>query len=445
MDKPLHTLSLIETVKGIESRRFTSEEYTQALLARIALLDEKIQAWAWLKPVEAIKAARLTDSHLRLGGTPGPLQGVPVGAKDIYATAGVPTEMGSPAFAGHIPDKSARVVERLEAQGAFVMGKTVTTECAFLHPGKTRNPWNPMHTPGGSSSGSAAAVAAGFVPAALGTQTNGSVIRPAAFCGVVGFKPTQGLIPIEGALTFSHTLDQPGLFTRHVEDAAWFAAALSGEGEKLVSTTPGRSEAPRLAAVKTPVWDQAGDDAKRNFAENIQAMHKAGARIEEVELPEPFGLAHGAIRTIMSVEAAFNLEELSLNQTPLLSATLRDFIAEGRETKAEVYLQALKLRSDLQGELERFLARYDALITPPTTGEAPATLEQTGNPAFCSIWSLCGVPAVTIPVGFGPLGLPLGLQMIGRQGDDEQLLSVARWCERGFSFPPWDEGGHGTK
>jgi Asp-tRNA(Asn)/Glu-tRNA(Gln) amidotransferase A subunit family amidase len=439
MDKPLHTLSLIETVKGIESRRFTSEEYTQALLARIASYDEKIQAWAWLKPEEAIKAARLSDRHLHSGGTPGPLQGVPLGVKDIFATAGVPTEMGSPAFAGHTPDKSARVVERFEDRGAFVMGKTVTTECAFLHPGKTRNPWNPTHTPGGSSSGSAAAVAAGFVPAALGTQTNGSVIRPAAFCGVVGFKPTQGLIPIEGALTFSHTLDQPGLFTRHVEDAAWLAAALSGEGAKLSPSIDACSTPPRLAAVKTPVWDQAGDDARRNFQENIQTLRKAGAHIEEVELPELFSHAHRAIRTIMSVEAAFNLEDLSINQTPLLSATLRDFIAEGKETKAVVYLQALKLRSALKEELERFLARYDALITPPATGEAPATLEQTGNPTFCSIWSLCGVPAVTIPVGFGPRGLPLGLQIVGAQGKDNQVLSAARWCEGWFSFPSWRE------
>jgi Asp-tRNA(Asn)/Glu-tRNA(Gln) amidotransferase A subunit family amidase len=438
MNKPLHALSLIETVKGIESRRFTSEEYTRALLARIAALDETILAWAWIKPEEAIKAARLSDRHLHLGNTPGPLQGVPLGIKDIFATAGIPTEMGSPAFAGHIPERSARVVERIEARGAFVMGKTVTTECAFLHPGKTRNPWNPAHTPGGSSSGSAAAVAAGFVPAALGTQTNGSVIRPAAFCGVVGFKPTQGLIPIEGALTFSHTLDQPGLFTRHVEDAAWLAAALSGEGAK-PSPTTSRSAPPRLAAVKTPVWDQAGDDAKRNFRENIEILRKAGADIEEIELPEPFGHAHRTIRTLMSVEAAFNLEGLSLNQASLLSATLRDFIAEGKETKAPLYLQALKLRSTLQGELERFLANYDAIITPPVTGEAPATLEQTGNPAFCSIWSLCGVPAMTIPVGFGPRGLPLGLQMIGRRGDDDQLLSVAWWCEGCFAFPHWRE------
>ncbi|MDO9229687.1 MAG: amidase, partial [Syntrophales bacterium] len=201
MEKPLHSLSLVEAAEGIKNRRFTSEAYSEALLARIASLDGKIGAWAWLKPEEAIKAARLSDLHLHSGAAPGPLQGVPIGVKDIFATAGVPTEMGSPAFAGHIPDRSAKVIERLEARGAFVMGKTVTTECAFLFPGKTRNPWNPLHTPGGSSSGSAAAVAAGFVPAALGTQTNGSVIRPAAFCGVVGFKPTQGLIPIAGALT----------------------------------------------------------------------------------------------------------------------------------------------------------------------------------------------------------------------------------------------------
>ena len=439
MNKPLHTLSLIETVKGIESRRFTSEAYTQALLARIASLDEDILAWAWLKPAEAIKAARLSDRHLHSGGTPGTLLGVPLGVKDIFATAGVPTEMGSPAFAGHIPNKSARVIERLEARGAFVMGKTVTTECAFLHPGKTRNPWNPAHTPGGSSSGSAAAVAAGFVPAALGTQTNGSVIRPAAFCGVVGFKPTQGLIPIEGALTFSHTLDQPGLFTRHVEDAAWLAAALSGEGAKLSPTTSECSAPPRLAAVKTPAWDQAGDDAKRNFKENIQMLLKGGADVEECELPELFGHAHRTIRTIMAAEAAFNLEEISQKQAPLLSSTLRDFICEGRTTGAVIYLQTLKLRSVLQEELERFLAKYDALITPPTTGEAPATLEQTGNPAFCSIWSLCGVPAVTIPVGFGPRGLPLGLQIVGAQGKDNQVLSTAHWCEGLFSFTPWRE------
>ena len=439
MDKPLHTLSLIEASQGIRSRRFTSEAYTEALLARIASLDEGIRAWAWLKPEEAIKAARLSDRHLQSGGAPGPLQGVPIGVKDIFATAGVPTQMGSPAFAGHVPDRSAKVIERLEARGGFVMGKTVTTECAFLAPGKTRNPWNPQHTPGGSSSGSAAAVAACFVPAALGTQTNGSVIRPAAFCGVVGFKPTQGLIPIEGALTFSHTLDQPGILTRCVEDAAFLAASLAEEGVQLSPSIPACSEPPCLAAVKTPVWDQAEDHAQQNFRENIQTIRKGGAHVEEIELPEIFSHAHRAIRTIMAVESALNLEELHRKQAPLLSSTLKDFIAEGEDARAVVYLQALKLRLTLKKELERFLEKYDALITPPTTGEAPATLEQTGNPTFCSIWSLCGVPAITIPVGFGLQGLPLGLQIVGPCGKDGQALSTAHWCERLFSFPSWKE------
>jgi Asp-tRNA(Asn)/Glu-tRNA(Gln) amidotransferase A subunit family amidase len=439
MDKPMHTLSLIEASEGIKNRRFTSEAYTEALLARIASLDERIRAWAWLKPEEAIKAARLSDRHRHSGETPDPLQGVPIGVKDIFATAGIPTEMGSPAFAGHIPDKSAKVVERIEARGGFVMGKTVTTECAFLFPGKTRNPWNPQHTPGGSSSGSATAVAAGFVPAALGTQTNGSVIRPAAFCGVVGFKPTQGLIPIAGALAFSHTLDQPGILTRHVEDAAFLAASLADDGAQLSPSIPACSTPPRLAAVKTPVWEQAGEDAKQNFRENIQTIRKGGGHVEEVELPEIFSHAHRAIRTIMAVESALNLEELHRKQTPLLSSILKDFIAEGTAAGAVVYLQALKMRLSLQDELDSFLTKYDAIITPPAAGEAPATLEQTGNPAFCSIWSLCGVPAITIPVGFGPQGLPLGLQIVGARGKDGRTLSAAHWCERLFSFPCWRE------
>ena len=437
MDKELHTLSLIEAAEGIKNRRFTAEAYTQALLARIASLDEGIRAWAWLKPAEAIKAARLSDDYLSSNGAPGPLQGIPLGVKDIYPTAGVPTEMGSPAFAGHVPTRSARAIELIEARGGFVLGKTVTTECAFLFPGKTRNPWNPLHTPGGSSSGSAAAVAAGFVPAALGTQTNGSVIRPAAYCGVVGFKPTQGVIPIEGALTFSHTLDQPGVFTRSVEDVAFLAASLAEEGTEGPSGACARSAPPILAAVKTPVWELAEEHARKQFEENIKTLRASGARVEEHELPEVFGLAHRAIRTIMAAESAFNLEELVHNKGPLLSTTLRDFVAEGQAVGAVPYLQALKLRLALRDELERFLARHDAIITPPTTGEAPATLEQTGNPTFCSIWSLCGVPAVTIPVGFGPRGLPLGLQLVGRKRKDRELLSTARWCEGHFAFPGW--------
>ena len=435
MDKTTPVLSLREALQGVTNRQFTCADYTQSLLHRITLLDGNIQAWAWLKPEEALKAARRSDSYLQAGGAPGLLQGLPVGIKDIFATAGVPTEMGSPAFAGHVPGKSARVIELLEKQGAFVLGKTVTTECAFLFPGKTRNPWNPLHTPGGSSSGSAAAVAAGFVPAALGTQTNGSVIRPAAFCGVVGFKPTQGAIPIDGALTFSHTLDQVGIFTRQVEDAAWLSAALARENAGLSRAFGARTTPPRLAAVKTPVWEQAEDYAKQHFIDTIVRLRTGGAEVEEVELPPLFSLVQQTIRTIMAVEAAFHLEELQTRQVSLLSSTLKDFLAEGKGRGAVGYLQALKIRLDMQNELERFLAKYDAVITPAATGEAPATREQTGSPAFCTIWSLCGVPALTIPAGFGPRGLPLGLQIVGPHGKDAQVLSAAHWCE-GLLFAP---------
>ena len=438
MNKPQPVLSLMEALQGVKNRQFTSAEYTQSVLNRITLLDGNIQAWTWLKPEEALRAARRSDSYLQAGGAPGQLQGLPIGVKDIFATAGVPTEMGSPAFAGHVPDKSASVIERLEKRGAFVMGKTVTTECAFLFPGKTRNPWNRLHTPGGSSSGSAAAVAAGFVPAALGTQTNGSVIRPAAFCGVVGFKPTQGAIPIEGALTFSHTLDQPGIFTRHVEDAAWLSSALAGENAGLSRALCAHSVPLRLAAVKNPVWKQAEDYARQHFIDTIALLRKGGAEVEEVELPPLFDFAQQTIRTIMAVEAALNLGELLLKQAPQLSSVLKDFLAEGNDVKAAIYSQALQRRLDMQDELERFLTKYDAIVTPAATGEAPATLEQTGSPAFCSIWSLCGVPAITIPAGFGPRGLPLGLQIVGRQGKDDQVLSAGHWCEELLSIPPWE-------
>lgn len=437
MDKPLYALSLEEASAGIRSRRFTCVGYTEALLARIASLDESIQAWVWIEPEEALKAARRCDERLDAGAEPRPLEGLPVGVKDIFATAGIPTQMGTPAFAGHVPAESAEVIRRLEAGGGFVMGKTVTTECAFLSPGATRNPWNLRHTPGGSSSGSAAAVAAGFVPAALGTQTNGSVIRPAAFCGVVGFKPTQGLVPITGALTFSHTLDQPGVLARSVRDAAGFAAALSSDGAPLLPAMPVRGTPPRLAAVRTPVWGQAEEHAQRMFAENIAALRKGGVSVEERELPDSFALAHRAIRTIMAVEAAFNLEALQRDKAPLLSPTLKEFLVEGQGHAAPAYLQALKVRRDLMAELAGFLAPYDALVTPPTTGEAPATLEQTGNPVFCSIWSLCGVPAVTIPVGLGPRGLPLGLQFVGTSGGDGRVLCAAHWCEELFAFSPF--------
>lgn len=429
-------LGLTEAWEGIRSGEITSFEYVSRLLDRIGELDGEIEAWAWLDRDSVLAAARACDDRLKGGEAPGPLHGIPVGIKDIFAVKGIPTEMGSPAFAGNVFDYSAQIICRMEKTGGLVMGKTVTAECAFLHPGKTKNPWNLRHSPGGSSSGSAAAVAAGFVPAAIGTQTNGSVIRPAAFCGVVGYKPSQGTIPISGALPFSPSLDQVGFFTRSAADAAWLACALSVSDTGPAGQIRPLLRAPSLAAVRTPVWDQAEGYAQRSLHSAIKLARGAGAEVEEVELPEFFAYAHSAIRTIMLAESASEHEELRLRKAPLLSSTLTEFLAEGREVPAVAYLQALKLKERLREELALFLDPYDAIITLPASGEAPDTLAHTGNPAFCSIWSLCGVPAVVIPIGVGPRDLPLGLQVVGGFGRDEEALAIACWLESLFGFQP---------
>ncbi len=436
MNTELYKLGLVEAARGIKSGIFSAEEYTRSLLQRIEEFDNAVQAWAHLEPGRALAAARRCDAKAQKSNSSGPLRSIPFGIKDIFDTKQLPTEMGSPIFAGNRPDQSAWIVKRLESQGGLILGKTVTTECAFLSPGKTRNPWNPQHTPGGSSSGSAAAVAAGFVPAAIGSQTNGSTIRPAAFCGVVGFKPTQGMLSTKGALTFSHTLDQVGVFTRNVADAEWILKAVVPERRLSCDLSEMSASRPRLAALRTTVWDQAEKPAQDHFLKSLEEIRKSGVEVFDVELPEIFNFAHQAIRAIMAVESAFNLEELRLMHAPELSKILTDFLAEGRELAAVVYLQALRLRRLLQIELLSFLLDYDAAITLPATGEAPATLAQTGNPAFCSIWNLCGVPAITIPTGLGPFGLPLGLQVVAAHGYDYRVLSIAARLEEIFSFEP---------
>ena len=356
------------------------------------------------------------------------LHGVPVGIKDIIATQGIPTTMGSPIFENHLPSASATVVARLEQAGAFVMGKTVTTEFAYYTPGKTRNPWNPAHTPGGSSSGSAAAVAMGFVPAAVGTQTNGSVIRPAAFCGVVGYKPTAGLIPVAGVHPFSPSLDQPGVFARSVADAALLAAALAERGVT-AGDAPPMAHPPRLTVVRSPVWNKADRYAQEHFLEVTGRLRTAGAEVEERELPPAFDEAHAVQRAIMCAEGARVFAELQSRDRGRISQRLNALIDEGLDIGDADLARALERQRRFAQELDTFLGACDAIVTPPTPGEAPADLTQTGDPAFCTIWSLCGVPAVSIPTGCGPSGLPLGLQVVGARFGDDRALSVARWCD----------------
>lgn len=427
----LFQLGVLEVLDALRSGRFSCADYTRSCLKRILALEPRIRAFAWLDPERAMALAEIKDRERRHGAAQ-PLHGLPVAVKDIIRTRGIPTGMGSPIYDGYVPESSAAVVEKLEAAGAWVLGKSVTAEFAYLTPGKTCNPWNPAHTPGGSSMGSAAAVAAGFTPAALGTQTNGSIIRPAAFCGVVGFKPSFGLISFSGAHVFSPTLDHMGVFARSVADAARFAACLAECAIAVEAMLPG--QAPRLTAVRSPVWPLASPAQQARFSADLAALRAAGAQVTEVELPPAFAGAHSAHRTIMLFEAARELGAIQDRRRDQMSEGLNRALDEGRAIPEVDYRAAKEFRVQLQRELEVFLEEYDTIVTPPAQGEAPADLSITGDPAFCTLWSLTGAPAVTLPTGLGEAGLPLGLQVVGRFGDDNRALAAAAWCESHLPF-----------
>ena len=433
----LHLLSATEAARLIRDGVITSEQLVDAYLTRIADVDAQIEAWAFLDPDYALRQARAADER-RLSGQPiGPLHGVPVAVKDIFDTADMPTEYGSALYAGRTPSRDAAVVSRLRAAGALILGKTVTTEFAYFAPGKTRNPYNPEHTPGGSSSGSAAAVSANMVPLAIGSQTNGSTIRPAAYCGVVGFKPTHGLISRHRALMLSRTLDHVGLFAHSVDDIALMAEQIIGYDDNDPDTRPRAripfadiaAEEPPLgpmfAFIKTPPWERADEDTKEGFAEVIEHL---GRQVEEVELFPSAGEAWQWHQTIMSAEMAHNLEREWANGQDRLSEQLRAQIERGRQVSATDYLRALSRIAPVHDSLvELFEQRYDAIVTPAAPGAAPKGLANTGDPSFCTLWTLCGMPCVTLPLLQSADGLPIGVQLVGPRHGDARLLRTARW------------------
>ena len=432
----LFELSAAEAIGKIRNGEITSEELVQACLDRIDEVDGEIEAWAHLNPEYALDQARTLDARRQAGGPVGPLHGIPVGIKDIFDTDCLPTENGTVLNSGRQPMENCRVVSLLMEAGAVIMGKTVTTELAVYGPGKTKNPHNPGHTPGGSSSGSAAAVAAYMVPLAVGSQTNGSVIRPAAYCGVVGFKPTHGLIPRTGVLRLSDVLDTIGVFARSVEDAAMIAELLiaydPGDKDTRARARPPLSETtveeppmpPMLTFAKTSVWDQADKETQDAFVELKELL---GGVCDDLDLPEPFEHAVEQHGKIMNADLAKNLAAYYEHGKDRLSEVLREKIEEGQKTLAVDYNRAVDGREFLNDGLAGVFDRYDAIITPAAVGEAPAGLDSTGSPIFNSLWTYCGTPAVTLPLLEGPNGLPVGVQLIGRRGDDARLLRTARW------------------
>jgi len=421
---------LTYAAEAIRRRELSSRELMAACLDRYRTTEATLHAFAWLDPDRAMRAAAERD-----GQEPrGLLHGVPIGVKDIFDTAGIPTESGSRLFKGRVPDRDADIVRALKDSGAIVVGKTVTAELAFLHPGPTRNPYDLERTSGGSSMGSAAAVAAGVLPGAIGSQTNGSTIRPGAFCGAVGFKPTGGRLSTAGALEFSKTLDQVGAFAGDVASAARLAAALAGDA--LDEWWTGRSaRPPRFAAVRTSDWDSASDAMRMHFQTDVDALASEGGPIEWPALPDGLDEVPTLIQTVMAYESARTLGPLAEAQPENVSEKARMFFARGKTIAAAEYDRTIRERLRLIAAFNEWAAEYDAILTVPAVGEAP-TPDTTGDPRFCSRWTFVGAPALVIPTGLGPAGLPLGLQLVGARGSDRRMLAAAAWAESLLPKPP---------
>ena len=402
----LHLLSAAEAARAISAGEISSVQFVEGCLARIRELEPKVQAWQYLDEAHALAQAKARDLERSEGRATGALHGVPVGIKDIIDTHDMPTEDGTVLHAGRTPDRDATVVAMLRAAGAVILGKTVTTECAALNPGKTRNPHDPSRTPGGSSSGSAAAVASAMVPLAIGTQTNGSMIRPASYCGVYGFKPTHGSIPRHGVLKLSRTLDTVGVFARTLQDVALIGEQLIGYDERDLDTRPRARAplqrtlaeepplAPRFAFVKTPMWQRADDSTREAFAELTDAL---GAACQTYDLPESTRSAWDSLRTIMEVEMAFNLDAEWERGRESLSAPLREQLGRGREVRAIDYQKAVARIPQVNRGFDELFDNFDAIVTPSATGVAPDAAS-TGDPVFCSLWSLAGTWDQTSPV-----------------------------------------------
>jgi amidase len=428
-DSGAGVLELLRLFKGDQS---IADQYAAGRLDRARGIEPVLRAFEYL-PVDTARR-------------PGPLSGIPVAIKDIIATADMPTTNGSPIYRDCVPATDAWVVEQLRRLGATIFGKTVSTEFAWRHPGPTVNPWNRNHTPGGSSSGSAAAVAAGIVPLALGTQTLGSIIRPAAFNGVVGFKPSFGAIPRSGVHHLSQSLDHVGFFARRVDDVALALSLLGGSSDRdrhgrpvptfAVDLDKGLEPltAPRLAVVRFAKWSRAEPEQQRVFQKVIEKLTGAGAILEELELSELDQANWDAINTILSSEAAVIFGNLVERYPDRTSDHLKKLVLTGRAHSAYDYLTAKALQEKLRATLSVQMAGFDAVLTLPAFGEAPEGLSYTGDAEYCAPWTLLGVPAVCLPAGSGRSGLPLGVQVVGAYREDHRTLRVAKWIEGVLAF-----------
>ncbi|MEM8689781.1 MAG: amidase [Pseudomonadota bacterium] len=417
MSEALNTLSAAEIVRRITAGDCSAVDVMAACLDRVKSREEAVGAFIHIDEAQALNAAR--------NAGPGLLHGVPFGIKDICDTADAPTGWGSPIYHGFQPPRDASCVNLFKRQGAVVMGKTVTTEFALTHPGKTANPHNLAHTPGGSSSGSAAAVADHMLPLAFASQTGGSIIRPASFCGVLGYKPSHGAVDLDGVMGLAPSLDVLGLMAREVEDLVLGRAALCGTPAMLDPAFASRP--PRIGLVRGPDWD-AGSEEMRDVCERAMVtLQKGGAETRELADPAIFQHLVKFQKIVMAFEGARTRSFEYDHHRDQMSAPFAAFVEEGRAHSWQTYEEALAARGVAQQELAELFEEVDVILTPASPGEAPGTLSQTGDPLYNRIWTLLQVPCVAVPFGTGPRGLPLAVQLVGPLRGDDRLLAAAAW------------------
>jgi Asp-tRNA(Asn)/Glu-tRNA(Gln) amidotransferase A subunit family amidase len=420
-------LDAAEVARQIGSGETTCEAVVRDCVERIAARDGVVKAWVNFDPERALKEARALDQ----GSRRGPLHGVPIGIKDIIDTSDMPTEMGSPIYRGHRPSADAACVALLRRAGAVILGKTVTCEFAGMAPGLTTNPHNGARTPGGSSSGSAAAVADHMVPAALGTQTGGSVLRPSSYCGIFGYKPTYNSFNKMGVWPAAESIDTIGVHARSIDDIALLTAVLRMQ---VPAALPELDGAPRIGLCRTEVWQTAQPETKVAVEEAAERLGKAGATVREVTLPGPFAGLHGLARgTINQVERAACMAFLWDHYREQLSPQMRAYVENGQKTSRQEYIAAWRRIEECRALLPTVFEALDVLLVPCVLGEAPKGLAATGDPSMQAIWTALHTPSMTLPTHRGPNNLPVGIQLVAQRYDDDRLLAVARWI--------WDKIG----
>jgi amidase len=427
--RPLNELSATEIAGRIAAGETTSEAVVRDCIARIGARDEFVKAWVNFNPDLAIAQAHALDR----GAKRGPLHGVPIGIKDIIDTFDMPTEMGSPIYRGHRPPADASCVALLRRAGAVILGKTVTCEFAGMAPGVTTNPHNAAHTPGGSSSGSAAAVADHMVAAALGTQTGGSVLRPSSYCGIFGFKPTYNTFNKMGVWPAADSIDTIGLHARSIDDLELITAVLRMQ----IPQPPRRLDgAPRIGLCRTEIWDSAQPETKAAVEGAAAALGKAGAAVSEIALPAAFAGMHAVARsTINFVERAACMAFLWDNRRDALSPQMRRYVEGGQKTTREEYVAAFRRLDECRALLSSIFDKVDALLVPCVPGEAPKGLEFTGDANMQAIWTALHTPSMTLPTHRGPNNLPVGIQIVGQRYEDDRLLACARWIWEKIGAP----------